>query len=50
MGTILMDGIDIKSYNVASLRSMFGLVSQEPLLFDYSIKENISYGMPEATD
>ena len=42
--------MDIKSYNIASLRAVFGLVSQEPLLFDYSIKENISYGLPDATD
>ena len=35
---------------MASLRAAFGLVSQEPLLFDYSIKENIAYGIPEATD
>ena len=49
-GTILVDGIDIQAYNLASLRSVFGLVSQEPLLFDYSIKDNITYGIPEATD
>ena len=46
----MVDGVDIKSYNIASLRAVFGLVSQEPLLFDYSIKENISYRLPDATE
>ena len=36
-GNILIDGIDIKQYNIHSLRLCFGLVQQEPLLFNYSI-------------
>ena len=49
-GHITIDGVDIKKYNIASLRAMFGLVSQEPLLFDFSIAENIRYGVPDAPD
>jgi len=43
-GQILVDGIDIRDLNPQELRSHIGLVSQEPLLFDKSIRENISYG------
>ena len=39
-----MDGKPIKSLNVAWLRSQMGIVSQEPVLFDCSIHENIEYG------
>lgn len=39
-----MDGNDLTSLNVAWLRAQMGLVSQEPILFDTSIKENIAYG------
>ncbi len=43
-GDILLDGIDIRDINVKSLRDQLALVSQEPLLFNSSIAENISYG------
>lgn len=43
-GSVLLDGTDIKEYNVASLRQAMGLVMQEPTLFNYSVKENILYG------
>ncbi|KAM7280163.1 hypothetical protein ACFE04_007297 [Oxalis oulophora] len=43
-GTIKIDGRDIKSYNLRSLRNQIALVSQEPTLFSGSIKENILYG------
>eukprot|EP00285_Hemiselmis_virescens_P019662 CAMPEP_0173408724 /NCGR_PEP_ID=MMETSP1356-20130122/70456_1 /TAXON_ID=77927 ORGANISM="Hemiselmis virescens, Strain PCC157" /NCGR_SAMPLE_ID=MMETSP1356 /ASSEMBLY_ACC=CAM_ASM_000847 /LENGTH=562 /DNA_ID=CAMNT_0014370079 /DNA_START=126 /DNA_END=1811 /DNA_ORIENTATION=- len=46
-GRILLDGIDIATLNVAWLRSQFGLVSQEPVLFATTIKENIMYGREE---
>lgn len=42
--------MDIKQYDLHSLRSCFGLVSQEPLLFNYSIRDNILYSKPTATD
>ncbi|XP_034915408.1 ABC transporter B family member 15 [Populus alba] len=43
-GTIRIDGRDIKSYNLRSLRKCIALVSQEPTLFAGTIKENIMYG------
>lgn len=48
-GRVLLDGVDIKSYNVKWLRQQIGLVSQEPLLFSGSILDNIRYGRPNAT-
>lgn len=49
-GTILIDGRDIKSYTRSSLRRSFGIVLQDTYLFSGTIKENIKYGNPEATD
>ncbi|XP_023237034.1 multidrug resistance protein 1-like isoform X2 [Centruroides sculpturatus] len=43
-GEVLVDGINIENLNVSWLRSQIGLVSQEPVLFGYSIAENIAYG------
>jgi ATP-binding cassette subfamily B (MDR/TAP) protein 1 len=43
-GSIELDGIDIRNLNIQWLRSKIGIVSQEPVLFDLTIRENISYG------
>ena len=43
-GKILLDGHDIKVLNLQWLRSLMGLVQQEPVLFNLSIRENIAYG------
>lgn len=43
-GKILLDGVDIRKYNLQSLRKYISLVMQEPQLFNISIKENILYG------
>uniref|UniRef100_A0A8C7LD30 ATP-binding cassette sub-family B member 5 n=1 Tax=Oncorhynchus kisutch TaxID=8019 RepID=A0A8C7LD30_ONCKI len=43
-GQVLVDGVDTKTLNLSWLRSQLGLVSQEPILFDCSISENIQYG------
>ncbi|KAM5157179.1 ATP-binding cassette sub-family B member 5-like [Mantella aurantiaca] len=43
-GALLFDNIDLKCLNVQWLRSQIGIVSQEPVLFDCSIAENIAYG------
>ncbi|TXG61115.1 hypothetical protein EZV62_012478 [Acer yangbiense] len=48
-GKILLDGIDIKTLQLRWLRSQMGLVSQEPILFATSIKENILFGKDEAS-
>lgn len=49
-GELLIDGKDIKSYNIKQLRRQIGIVMQEPLLFNMSIKENILYGNENASD
>ncbi|XP_027272219.1 ATP-binding cassette sub-family B member 5 isoform X3 [Cricetulus griseus] len=43
-GQVLLDGVDIKELNVQWLRSQTAIVSQEPVLFNCSIAENIAYG------
>jgi subfamily B ATP-binding cassette protein MsbA len=49
-GRILIDGIDIKEVKISSLRKYTGLVTQEPVLFNDTVKANISYGMKWASD
>ena len=49
-GEILIDGINIKEYNLYELRKKIGLVSQEPVLFKRSIYENILYGKLDSND
>ncbi|KAL8645143.1 MAG: hypothetical protein Q9210_006872 [Variospora velana] len=48
-GTITIDGVDISTMNVKSLRRKIGLVAQEPVLFSGTIAENIAYAKPDAT-
>jgi len=48
-GRILIDGVDIRTYDPQWLRMQIGLVSQEPVLFAMSIEENIMYGSEGAT-
>ncbi|XP_066441351.1 ATP-dependent translocase ABCB1 [Eleutherodactylus coqui] len=43
-GEVCMDGCDVKTVNIKWLRAQMGIVSQEPLLFDCSIADNIAYG------
>lgn len=40
----MVDGCDIKHMNLQHLRQNIGIVTQEPILFDCSIKDNITYG------
>ena len=49
-GIIKIDGIDIKDMNLKSLRNLMGLVTQDSILFNDTIKANISLGKPNATD
>ncbi len=46
-GKILIDGIDIKEYEIQSLRTTMGIVTQETILFNESIKNNIAYGLED---
>lgn len=49
-GAIYINGTDITTMNVKSLRRRIGVVSQEPVLFSGSIRDNIAYGRPEAPE
>jgi ATP-binding cassette subfamily B (MDR/TAP) protein 1 len=49
-GSITIDGVDIRSLNIKSLRQRIGLVGQEPKLFALSIRDNIALGLPGATE
>src|SRR5206468_9162091 len=49
-GQILIDGVDIRDYDVRWLRRQIGIVLQEPYLFHGTIAENIRYGNPEASE
>ncbi|KAL5149238.1 ABC transporter B family member 11 [Glycine soja] len=49
-GAVLIDGINLREFQLKWIRQKIGLVSQEPVLFTCSIKENIAYGKDGATD
>jgi ATP-binding cassette subfamily B protein len=46
-GLILLDGVDIKEYNLQDYRSLIGLVNQDTFLIDGTIRENVAYGKPD---
>ena len=48
-GSIRLDGVDLREMRMRDLRSQIGLVTQEPLLFDDTVLNNIRYGSPGAT-
>ncbi len=48
-GSVNIDGIDIRTVDRSSLRRQIGIVSQETVLFDDTIKNNIAYGRPDAS-
>lgn len=45
-----MDNIDVRELSVRWLRSQIGLVRQEPVLFNNTVRENIRYGREDASD
>ena len=49
-GIILIDDIDVRKYKLKPMRKQIGLVLQETFLFNATIKENIAFGKPQATD
>ncbi|MGN1102905.1 MAG: ABC transporter ATP-binding protein, partial [Huintestinicola sp.] len=49
-GRILIDGVDIRDMKRDSLRSLYGMVLQETWIFTGTVRENIAYGRPDATD
>lgn len=48
-GEVLIDGINIKAYSLHSVRSLMSIVTQEPILFNDTIANNIALGHPDAT-
>ncbi|PWT95184.1 MAG: hypothetical protein C5B55_01655 [Blastocatellia bacterium] len=49
-GQVLWDGIDLRDASLASLRAQIALVTQETVLFNDTVRHNIAYGKPDATD
>ncbi|MCD6256751.1 ABC transporter ATP-binding protein [Candidatus Aerophobetes bacterium] len=49
-GRILIDGNDLRQVDILSLRNLLGIVTQDTILFNDTIYNNISYGKPEATE
>lgn len=49
-GEILIDGINVKQLTIKSLRDLIGIVTQESILFNASVKENIAFGMENARE
>src|SRR5918997_4720938 len=48
-GSVLLDGHDVRDVTLASLRSQIGVVMQSSLLFSGIVRDNVAYGLPEAT-
>jgi ATP-binding cassette, subfamily B, bacterial MsbA len=48
-GSILVDGVDVRDVSLASLRQQIGIVTQETVLFDETVANNIAYGVPGAS-
>lgn len=49
-GEVLLDGVNIQDYDLHSLRKAMSMVMQEPIIFNYSILENVLYGKTDATN
>jgi ABC transporter fused permease/ATP-binding protein len=49
-GAVLFDGADVRRLRLAELRKSFAVVNQEPVLFSGSVRDNIAYARPDATD
>jgi ATP-binding cassette subfamily B protein/subfamily B ATP-binding cassette protein MsbA len=49
-GSVEIDGVDLREYTLRSLRNQIGMVLQPPLIFPLSVRDNIAYGRPGATD
>jgi len=49
-GAVLLDGVDVRDVTLHSLRRAIGVVSQDPFLFSATVRENIAFGVVDATD
>ena len=48
-GSVMLDGVDVREYNIADLRNQVSIVSQDVVLFNDTIRNNISFGMTNVT-
>jgi ATP-binding cassette, subfamily B, bacterial len=48
-GQVLVDGVDVRDWNLASLRSQISMIEQDVFLFSRSVSDNIAFGKPEST-
>src|SRR5439155_16332787 len=49
-GRVEIDGVDVRDVTLASLRAEIGVIAQDPFLFSATVRENIAFGRPDATD
>ncbi|MDQ3709391.1 MAG: ABC transporter ATP-binding protein/permease, partial [Actinomycetota bacterium] len=49
-GAVRLDGLDVRELRLADLRGVYGLVSQDVFLFHGTVRDNIAYGRPDASD
>jgi ATP-binding cassette subfamily B protein len=49
-GSVMLDGVDVRDVTLRSLRRAIGVVSQDPFLFSATVRENIAFGLVDATD
>jgi ABC-type multidrug transport system fused ATPase/permease subunit len=49
-GRVVIDGLDVRELTLSSLRGSIGVISQDPFLFSDTVRENIAFGAPHATD
>ena len=49
-GRVLVDGMDVRAVDLRSLRGAIGIVAQDPFLFSATVRENIAFGAPGASD
>ncbi|HEV2591278.1 MAG TPA: ABC transporter ATP-binding protein [Gaiellaceae bacterium] len=49
-GRVLIDGFDVRDVTLSSLRREIGIIAQDPFLFSATVRENIAFGRPDATD
>ncbi len=49
-GRVLVDGVDVRDWSLESLRSQISAIEQDPFLFSRTVRENIAFGVPAASD
>ena len=49
-GRIIVDGVDLKQIRIEDLRKLMGIVTQETILFNETVRSNISYGIENCTE